>query len=98
MPTSVADNALTRFMRANSHTILSEAREDPFRPDKGEDGRRYVYLDDAPDVAWTEHQGSELTNELRNQLHYVERQLEAERQAHAEARRIIAGLWSVSPP
>jgi hypothetical protein len=33
-----------------------------------------------------------LTSELRDQLRYVEGQLEAERQAHAEARRIIAGL------
>jgi hypothetical protein len=33
-----------------------------------------------------------LTSELRDRLRYVEDQLEAERQAHAEARRIIAGL------
>jgi hypothetical protein len=33
-----------------------------------------------------------LTSELRDRLRYVEGQLEAERQAHAEARRIIAGL------
>jgi hypothetical protein len=33
-----------------------------------------------------------LTSELRDRLRYVEQQLEAERQAHAEARRIIAGL------
>jgi|SRR5215218_1367623 len=35
---------------------------------------------------------SDLTDELRDRLHYVEGQLDAERQAHAEARRIIAGL------
>jgi predicted ArsR family transcriptional regulator len=33
-----------------------------------------------------------LTSEVRDRLRYVEGQLEAERQAHAEARRIIAGL------
>ncbi len=33
-----------------------------------------------------------LTSELRDRLRYVEGQLEAERRAHAEARRIIAGL------
>jgi hypothetical protein len=33
-----------------------------------------------------------LTSELRDRLRYVEGQLEAERLAHAEARRIIAGL------
>jgi hypothetical protein len=39
-----------------------------------------------------------LTSELRDRLHYVEEQLEAERQAHAEARRIIAGLVERMPP
>jgi hypothetical protein len=33
-----------------------------------------------------------LISEIRDRLRYVEGQLEAERQAHAEARRIIAGL------
>src|SRR3712207_4411744 len=33
-----------------------------------------------------------LVEELRDRLRFVERQLEAERQAHAEARRIIGGL------
>ncbi len=39
-----------------------------------------------------------LTSELRDRLRYVEEQLEAERQAHAEARRIIAGLVERIPP
>jgi hypothetical protein len=38
------------------------------------------------------HERDPLTSELRDRLRYVEGQLEAERQAHAEARRIIAGL------
>jgi hypothetical protein len=42
-------------------------------------------------------QASDLTDELRDRLHYVEQQLEAERQAHAEARRIIAGLVDRMP-
>ena len=33
-----------------------------------------------------------LTSELRDRLRYVEGQLEAERQAHAEARRLLAAL------
>jgi hypothetical protein len=33
-----------------------------------------------------------LTSELRARLRYIEEQMQAERQAHAEARRIIAGL------
>ena len=39
-----------------------------------------------------------LTSELRDRLRYVEGQLEAERQAHGEARRIIAGLLERIPP
>src|SRR5215213_5664290 len=38
-----------------------------------------------------------LTSELRDRLRYVEEQLQAERQAHAEARRIIAGLVERMP-
>ena len=38
-----------------------------------------------------------LTSELRDRLRYVEGQLEAERQAHAEARRIIAGVVECIP-
>jgi hypothetical protein len=60
--------------------------------DKGEDGRRYVYLPDDPDAGGPQPESSTLTSELRDRLRYVEGQLEAERQAHAEARRIIAGL------
>src|SRR5829696_1095522 len=60
-----------------------------------EGGRVYVLLD--ADQATTGRaqqtdQGGDLTGELRDRLRYVEGQLQAERQAHAEARRIIAGL------
>ena len=40
---------------------------------------------------------SDLTDELRDRLRYVEGQLEAERQAHGEARRIIAALVERMP-
>jgi hypothetical protein len=46
--------------------------------------------DTPPDMSHGESEA--LTSELRDRLRYVEDQLEAERQAHAEARRIIAGL------
>jgi hypothetical protein len=74
--------------------IRKRVKRGTLRSDKGEDGRRYVYLDDAPDAdrPAAGDKVSGLTDELRDRLHYVERQLEAERQAHAEARRIIAGL------
>jgi hypothetical protein len=47
--------------------------------------------DDAP-PGMSRSDSDVLTSELRDRLRYVEGQLEAERQAHAEARRIIAGL------
>src|SRR5215218_6349417 len=67
--------------------------------DKGEDGRRYVYLDDAPDDApdadrgRADEQGTHVAEDRTAELIATLReQLQAERQAHAEARRIIAGL------
>src|SRR5215203_6732919 len=72
-------------------------------PSTKEDGTVYVFLsadmsgnterdtgDTPPGVSHGEP--DTLTSELRDRLRYVEGQLEAERQAHAEARRIIAGL------
>jgi hypothetical protein len=68
-----------------------------------EDGTVYVLLpadmsrdtereaDDTP-PGIPHPESAALTSELRDRLRYVEGQLEAERQAHAEARRIIAGL------
>jgi transposase-like protein len=61
------------------------------RSDTGEDGRRYVYLDLDADEAPT-GESSALISELRAHNATLREQLEAERQAHAEARRIIAGL------
>ncbi len=49
-------------------------------------------LDIDPEAGGPQPEPDTLTSELRDRLHYVEQQLEAERQAHAEARRIIAGL------
>ena len=72
-------------------------------PHTRESGRVYILL--SVDQATTSHdqaadqgaggpqpESGTLTSELRDRLRYVEGQLEAERQAHAEARRIIAGL------
>jgi hypothetical protein len=42
-------------------------------------------------------QVSDLTDELRDRLHYVEGQLEAERQAHGEARRLLAAALERIP-
>jgi hypothetical protein len=77
--------------------VRKRVKRGTLRSDKGEDGRRYVYLDDAPDAGGPQPESDTLTSELRDRLHYVEQQLEAERQAHGEARRIIAGLVERMP-
>jgi hypothetical protein len=70
------------------------------RSDKGPDGKRYVYLDLAElradavgdsgaDVSAT-HEHDALMSELRAHNATLREQLEAERQAHAEARRLLA--------
>jgi hypothetical protein len=41
---------------------------------------------------------SALTSELRDRLRYVEEQLEAERQAHAESRRLLMAALERIPP
>ena len=67
------------------------------RSESGEDGRRYVFLDTGTDESPT-HESGALTSELRDRLRYVEGQLEAERQAHAEARRLLAAALERIPP
>ncbi len=67
------------------------------RSEKGEDGRRYVYLDTGGDEPPT-HERDALISEMRAHNAALLAQLEAERQAHAEARRIIAGLVERIPP
>src|SRR5215204_4858479 len=69
------------------------------RSDKGPDGRRYVYLDTGADNLADKgedesatHERDTLISEMRAHNETLREQLEAERQAHAEARRIIAGL------
>ena len=81
--------------------IRKRVKRGTLRSEKGEDGRRHVYLDAAPDVAGTttaQDEGSAMTVELRDRLRYVEKQLEAERQAHAEARRLLAAALERIPP
>jgi hypothetical protein len=56
-----------------------------------EGGRLYVLLDSEPTTEPTDRT-SELIDELRDRVQSLEAQLGNERQAHAEARRIIAGL------
>jgi len=86
--------------------IRKRVERGSLRSDKGPDGRRYVYLDPgasasfavadegADEGADTSATGERdaLISELRAHNGTLREQLQAERQAHAEARRIIAGL------
>ena len=62
--------------------------------ERGDDGRVFVWISpgETRHAESRDQSRNELVEELRDRLRFVERQLEAERQAHAEARRIIGGL------
>ncbi len=82
--------------------IRKRVERGTLRSDKGPDGRRYVYLATvsapvADEGADTGERGA-LISELRAHNGTLREQLQAERQAHAEARRIIAGLVERIPP
>lgn len=82
--------------------IRKRVQDGTIRYENDADGRVWILLETGrprhdTDQDATEHRhdseaSPELVEELRDRLRFVERQLEAERQAHAEARRIIGGL------
>src|SRR5215203_355343 len=100
----MADTRLTLRQAAgrlgvSESAIRKRVERGTLRSDKGPDGRRYVYLDTGADgVADTgadtsaTHERDALISELRAHNDTLQEQLQAERQAHAEARRIVAGL------
>jgi hypothetical protein len=100
----VTDTRLTLRQAAaaldvSESAIRKRVARGTLRSDKGPDGRRYVYLNTMADTvthegadASTPHERDALISELRAHNGTLREQLEAERQAHAEARRIIAGL------
>src|SRR5215207_10115964 len=100
----VADERLTLRQAAarlgvSESAIRKRVERGTLRSEKGQDGRRYVYLETGADYradaradASATHERDALISELRAHNETLRGQLEAERQAHAEARRIIAGL------
>jgi len=76
-------------------TVRKRIKRGRLESELGEDGRRYVYLngyDPGADAgAYT------LTGDLRDQVAYLRGQLDAEREANRENRRIIAALTSRIP-
>ncbi len=85
------------ILGVSKEAVRKRVIRNTLRSDTGEDGRRYVYLDDVGDEPPT-HERDELISEMRAHNETLREQLEAERQAHAEARRIIAGLVERIPP
>jgi hypothetical protein len=99
----VTDTRLTLRQAAaalgvSESAIRKRVARGTLRSDIGPDGRRYVYLDTVADTVTDEgadaapHERNALISELRAHNDTLREQLEAERQAHSEARRIIAGL------
>jgi hypothetical protein len=96
----VTDRRLTLRQAAaaldvSESAIRKRVARGTLRSDKGQDGRRYVYLDTVADQradASASLERDALISELRAHNGTLREQLEAERQAHAESRRIIAGL------
>ena len=70
------------------------------RSDVGEDGRRYVYVDDGGDGrgdAPPTREPDALTSEMRDRIAFLERELDRRADEAAELRRIIAALTSRIP-
>jgi hypothetical protein len=105
----VADERLTLRQAAarlgvSESAIRKRVERGTLRSDKGPDGRRYVYLDSVADsVADTGADASAtperdaLISEMHAHNETLREQLEAERQAHAEARRLLAAALERIP-
>jgi hypothetical protein len=67
--------------------IRKRVQRGSMQSDKGEDGRRYVYLDKSHREVQDESSEGELIEELRDRVRSLERMLEEEREARTEERR-----------
>jgi hypothetical protein len=96
--TRVTQREAAERLGISVEAIRKRVKRGTLRSDKGGDGRRYVYLDTDQDAGGSQPDSLALTSELRDRLHYVEQQLELERQAHAEARRLLMAALERIPP
>ncbi len=82
--------------------IRKRVERGTLRSDKGSDGRRYVYLATGADTVADEGadtgERDALISELRAHNGTLREQLQAERQAHAEVRRLLAATLERIPP
>jgi hypothetical protein len=105
----VTDTRLTLRQAAaalgvSESAIRKRVERGTLRSDKGADGRRYVYVDavtdsvaDEGEDASTTREHDALISELRAHNDTLREQLEAERQGHAEARRLLAAALERIP-
>ncbi len=96
--------AATRLGVSES-AIRKRVERGTLRSDKGADGRRYVYLDTGADTVTDEGAGTSATgepdaliSEMRAHNATLQAQLSEERQAHAEARRLLMAALERIPP
>jgi hypothetical protein len=68
------------------------------RSDKAPDGTVRVYAPATRDAAQTQSASDELISEMRERIASLERQLEQERQANSEHRRLLAAALERIPP
>ena len=106
----MADERLTLRQAAarlgvSESAIRKRVERGTLHSDKGQDGRRYVYLDTGADTVSDTgadpsaiHEPDTLISEMRGRIEDLRDQLQAERQAHAEARRLLARALERIPP
>src|SRR5215218_3463904 len=107
---TVTDTRLTLRQAAaalgvSESAIRKRVERGTLRSDKGADGRRYVYVHNVADNVADEGEDTSATrehdaliSELRAHNDTLREQLEAERQAHAEARRVLMAALERIPP
>jgi hypothetical protein len=105
----VTDERLTLRQAAarlgvSESAVRKRVERGTLRSDKGPDGRRYVYLDTGADAVADEGADASATgerdaliSEIRAHNDTLREQLEAERQGHAEARRLLAAALERIP-
>ena len=81
--------------------IRKRVERGTLRSDKGPDGKRYVYLDIVADTMTdmsATHERDALISAKDETITVLREQLEAERAAHAESRRLLAAALERIPP
>jgi hypothetical protein len=82
-----------RTLGISKEAVRKRVSRGTLRSDVGEDGRRYVYLDAGPDADRENDSNRNISSDPRDELvATLKEQLEAERNAHAETRRIAYAL------